>query len=68
MSGYDFMVARNINAEGYPFYALIMAAMFRADTVNGLKLRQAFPEIWTEVDTRYNAPAWRDPAPEITGH
>jgi hypothetical protein len=38
------------------FYALIMAAMRKADTVNAIKLRTAFPDVWDEVQARYWAP------------
>jgi hypothetical protein len=38
------------------FYALIMAAMRKADTPNAIKLRSAFPDLWDEVQARYNAP------------
>lgn len=56
MSRYDYEAARRIVADDPPFYALVMAAMQRADTFNALKLRHAFPEVWNEVDQRYNAP------------
>jgi hypothetical protein len=39
-----------------PFYSLIMAAMQKADTENICKLRTAFPEVWAELEKRYNAP------------
>lgn len=42
--------------EDHPFYALIAAAMFRADTDNVIKLRNAFPLVWSELRERYNAP------------
>lgn len=38
------------------YYALIMAAMRGADTNNLLMLKAAFPHIWAELQTRYNAP------------
>ncbi len=38
-----------------PFYALIMAAMTKADTDNLLKLQHAFPDVWVELQARYNA-------------
>jgi len=38
------------------FYALIMAAMRRADTDNQRLLREAWPEVWDELQLRYNAP------------
>lgn len=40
----------------YPFYALIMGAMRNADSINLMKLQLAFPEVYTELLERYNAP------------
>jgi hypothetical protein len=45
MSLYDYEVSRTIGAEA-PFYALIMAAMHRADTANLAMLQDAWPEVW----------------------
>lgn len=39
-----------------PFYALIMAAMRRADTDNLEKLKSAWPEVWSELQQRYKGP------------
>ena len=39
-----------------PFYALIMAAMRKADSTNLPKLREAFPDVWLELNARYHAP------------
>jgi len=36
-----------------PFYALIMAAMRQADTDNLERLKEAFPDVWAELSTRY---------------
>lgn len=33
-----------------------MAAMRQADTTNAWKLRTEFPEVWSELQARYNAP------------
>lgn len=58
MSKWDYDVATRILA-GDPepsFAGLIMAAMQRADTTNAAMLRSAFPDVWAEVDARYNAP------------
>ena len=35
-----------VNAQGYPFYSLIVAAMRQADTDNLERLRLAFPDVW----------------------
>jgi hypothetical protein len=39
-----------------PFYALIMAAMRKADTTNSDLLKRAFPEVWDELEERYWTP------------
>lgn len=56
MSLYDYKVSQIISADTPPFYALIMAAMRGADTMNQRLLRGAFPEVWDEFKARYNAP------------
>jgi len=43
------------------FYSLLMAAMRRADTGNALRLQLAFPEVWEELQARYNAPGGKLP-------
>ncbi len=40
-----------------PFYSLIQAAMRVADTDNLEKLQSNFPEVWDELQKRYNLPA-----------
>lgn len=56
MSLHEYHVSKEIAQRDYPFYALIMAAMRKADTLNAAILRQAFPAVWAELDERYNAP------------
>jgi hypothetical protein len=56
MSRYDYLIGQKIEAEGYPFYALVQAAMRQADSQNIEKLRWTFPEIHNELQARYNAP------------
>ena len=56
MSLYSYQKSKEISAKGYPFDSLIMAAFRKSDTNNTEKLKQAFPEIWEEIYTRYNAP------------
>lgn len=56
MSHYDYEASRRAGIQGYPFYALIMAAMRQADAGNLAKLQAAFPDTWVELDARYNAP------------
>jgi hypothetical protein len=55
-SRYDYEASKELALRGFPFYALIMAAMRDADAVNLAKLRCAWPETWAELDARYNAP------------
>lgn len=54
MSLYDYK--RSMTLGDVPFYALIMAAMRRADTQNLAKLKDAWPLVWQELDQRYHAP------------
>ena len=53
MTHYDYEVAMQIEAENYPFYALIMAVMRKADSTNAAKLRSAWPDISAELQYRY---------------
>lgn len=54
MSLYDYEASLGLGHP--PFYALIMAAMRKADSVNAGRLQRAFPEIWNELQARYDAP------------
>jgi len=54
MSHYDYEISKEIATK--PFYAIIMAAMRRADTKNAEALKAAFPETWEELKARYDAP------------
>jgi len=56
VSLYDYQVSQQISEGDPPFYALIMAAMRKADTFNMAKLQRAFPAVYAEVSARYNAP------------
>jgi len=42
--------------EDYPFNAIIMAAMRRADTSNLEMLKRCWPKIWDELVELYNTP------------
>jgi hypothetical protein len=59
VSLYDYVASKHLAAQDAPFAALIMAAMRQADTRNQEVLRLGFPDIWEELDARYNAPAGR---------
>ena len=56
MSMHDYRMSIEIDRHDYPFYALIMAAMRKADTNNLELLRDAWPAVWYELDARYHAP------------
>jgi len=51
--------AAHLELSANPFYALLMAAMREADSMNIKKLKAAFPDTWTELKARYNAPGGR---------
>lgn len=59
MSHFDYARSTELARDENPFAALIMAAMRRADSTNAATLKAAFPEIWDELQTRYNAPGGR---------
>lgn len=56
MSHYDYQFSQEPTLLVGPFYGLIMAAMRRADTNNLERLKRAFPQVWAELEARYNAP------------
>ena len=56
MSFHEYERSRKLYEADEPFYALIMVAMRDADAENLEKLRAAWPEVWTELEARYNAP------------
>jgi len=64
MSLYDYITSLELGKQDYPFYALIMAAMRRADTDNLAALMASFPEVWEELHKRYNAPGGLLPGEE----
>jgi len=53
MSLYDYQKSKEIATEEPSFVALIMAATWKADTLNFGKLRLAFPEIIEELEKIY---------------
>ena len=56
MSYYDYLAALQLDRQDPPFFALIQCAMRRADTDNLIRLQALFPEVWSELQARYNAP------------
>jgi hypothetical protein len=56
VSYHEYVISSHLHAEDVPFYAPIMAAMRKADTENARLLRDAWPQVWAELDARYHAP------------
>lgn len=56
MSLYAYKSAIELDRSSADFYGLVMAAMLRADDMNLARLKTAFPNVWTELQHRYNAP------------
>lgn len=60
MSRYEYLQSKQVEQigtqMGWGFYSMLMAVMRRADTRNSAYLRAAFPEVWDELQRRYNAP------------
>jgi hypothetical protein len=56
MSKHEYLASQEIARHGHPFYGIVMAAMRQADTDNLELLRQAWPEVFAELQARYNAP------------
>ena len=53
---YDYKQSIGLWFSDMTFYALLMAAMRKADSANAKKLREAFPEVWEELVLRRDAP------------
>ena len=57
MSLDDYNKSKVVVVSAAPtFAACVMAAMRRARPGDLARLRQAFPEIWEELDARYRSP------------
>lgn len=59
MSLFDYERSVEMFKKDEPFYALVMAAMLKADSDNLFKLQRVFPDTWRELHERYNAPGGR---------
>ena len=59
-----YLTGLEIAAIDYPFYALIQAAMRKADDNNIAKLKGMYPLVWAELYDRYNAPGGYLPGEE----
>lgn len=55
MSWHDYQESKDFGSDP-SFYALLMAAMRRADTLNVAMLRSCWPAVWDELQARYDAP------------
>lgn len=56
MSYHEYTVSRKLVAQNPPFYALIMAAMRKADPANQAALILVFRDQWDELEARYRDP------------
>lgn len=56
MSLDDYYSGLAINSRSFTFNGIVQAAMRKADTDNLQKLKDAWPEIYTELQARHNAP------------
>ncbi len=66
MSYHEYRASLEISSQDYPYYALVMALMRKADSDNMAKLRAAFPETYAELRERYNAPGGVLPGERVT--
>lgn len=66
MSHYDYEIGKKIWAEysDDEFYGIVQALMRFADSTNLSLLQAAWPEVWTELQERYNAPGGLLPGEE----
>lgn len=56
MTYHEYFISKKIEQHDFPFYALIMAAMRKADDVNITKLKLMWPDVHEELYRRYHAP------------
>lgn len=56
MSLFDYRQALILVAQNPSYDAILMAAMLRADSANGARLAEAFPDLTLELLDRRNAP------------
>ena len=54
---FDYKQSRQLDGEiDASYYALLMLVMRRSDTKNAAKLKEAFPEVYADLQRRYGAP------------
>jgi hypothetical protein len=56
MSLFDYIQSQEIESKDYPFYALLMSLIRRADSNNLAKLKLMWPDIVEEFQARYDSP------------
>lgn len=56
LSLHEYEQSKHIQAQNYPFYALMATLMRQADTRNTDLLRENWPDIWESLLRRYEAP------------
>jgi hypothetical protein len=57
VSRYDYQTSTTLENQDHSFTALLMATMREAPDIETLdKLRDAFPDIWSELDARRTSP------------
>jgi hypothetical protein len=61
MTLFEYKEGQEIAAKDPTFYALIQAAMRKADTENLELLKRSWPKIYQELLVRYNAPGGKLP-------
>jgi hypothetical protein len=63
LSYYDYYIGQRVllHFGDDEFYGLIQGAMRLADTDNLEKLKTSFPEVWADLQARYNAPGGKLP-------
>lgn len=56
MSRHEYETSKLLGVVDPPFYGMVMALMRQADSSNLDRLQAVFPEVWDELEQRYNAP------------
>ena len=67
LSLHGFQEALTLKHADAGFYALVMAAMLKADSTNIARLREAFPGVWSELVIRYSSPGGHHPDDDPRG-
>ena len=62
---YAYHASLDIYRARHPFYAIIMAAMRDADTLNLASLKRCWPDVWEALQELYNTPMGEIPGGEV---